>query len=227
VAVQNYGTAGFGPQQQRLVLQDFALAHHPRIVVLAFFAGNDIRDAERFEEFERGDRALTQPASGWPIREVVIRADSWYVTSAIQAAVSSVAAGAASPARAGTAPAGQAFTSPVEGDGPRFDRGVFSVPVNGHVLRFALMPPYLNLLNFSESNLAARRGWALALENIRAMERAPRYAGAQFVLMFIPFKSQVYLPLLQRTFAKEALSEALHFSLKDAPSRPDLDGVSP
>ena len=222
VAVQNYGTAGFGPQQQRLVLQDFALSHHPRIVVLAFFAGNDIRDAERFEEFERGDGSLAQPASGWPIREIVIRADSWYLTSAIQAAVSSVAAGTVSFAHAEVPDA--SVPRPVADDyHARFDRGVFSVPVNGHVLRFAFMPPYLNLLNFSESDLAARRGWALLLENMRVMQRASRDAGAQFVLMFIPFKSQVYLPLLQRTFAKEALSEALHFSLKDAPSRPDID----
>src|SRR6188472_4033266 len=46
VPVQNYGTAGFGPQQERLALDDFALRHHPEVVVLAFFAGNDIFDAE-------------------------------------------------------------------------------------------------------------------------------------------------------------------------------------
>jgi hypothetical protein len=42
--VQNYGTAGFGPQQELLVLQDYALRHRPRVVVLAFFGGNDIHD---------------------------------------------------------------------------------------------------------------------------------------------------------------------------------------
>ena len=105
VAVQNYGTAGFGPQQERLVLEDFALRRHPRVVVLAFFAGNDFRDAERFEEFERGDRTVTQPSLGWPIRDVVIRADSWYLTSALQAAASRTAVavsamGLAEPGRA-------------------------------------------------------------------------------------------------------------------------------
>src|SRR5438876_954506 len=39
--VQNYGTAGFGPQQEERVLEDFALGHRPQAVVLAFFAGND------------------------------------------------------------------------------------------------------------------------------------------------------------------------------------------
>src|SRR6185503_12889928 len=85
VPVQNYGTAGFGPQQERLVLKDFALRHHPAVVVLAYFAGNDIFDAEAFDRFERSHGSLTRPAPGWPIKEVVTRADTWYVTSAIQA----------------------------------------------------------------------------------------------------------------------------------------------
>lgn len=222
VAVQNYGTAGFGPQQQRLVLQDFALTHHPRIVVLAFFAGNDIRDAERFAEFERGDHSQAQPTIGWPIREVVIRADSWYLTSAIQAAVGSIAAKADSPV---LAEAAASPPSPVDADRPGFDRGVFSMPINGRTLRFAFMPPYLNLLNFSKADFAARRGWALARENIRGMQQASRDAGAQFVLMFIPFKSQVYYPLLERAFPRDELGNALAFSLKDGP-KPDIERFS-
>jgi len=228
LAVQNYGTAGFGPQQERLVLQDFALAHHPRVVVLAFFAGNDIRDAERFEEFERGDHDLTQPTLGWPIRDVVIRADTWYLTSAIQAAARAAAAGAPLPAGESAASAGAtgAERRPPDAvsvaEGPRFDRGVFTVPIGGHMLRFAFMPPYLNLLHFSGDDLAARRGWTLALENIRGMERASRDAGARFVLMFVPFKSQVYLPLLERTLSAADLVRALRFSLPDTPAPPDL-----
>ena len=35
LAVQNYGTAAFGPQQELRVLADYALRHHPRVVVLA------------------------------------------------------------------------------------------------------------------------------------------------------------------------------------------------
>ena len=71
LTVQNYGTAGFGPQQERLVLQDIVAPHRPRVVVLAFFAGNDIFDAEAFEEFERSGGATPRAAAGWRIKEVV------------------------------------------------------------------------------------------------------------------------------------------------------------
>jgi lysophospholipase L1-like esterase len=226
LVVQNYGTAGFGPQQERLVLQDYALMHHPRVVVLAFFAGNDIRDAERFEAFEHGDHALTQPTLGWPIRDIVIRADMWYLTSVLQAAARALASNSATQALQENDAVGPPAASPSPTGSPSFDRGLFTVSINGHTLRWAFMPPYLNLLNFSQGDLAARRGWALALENIRAMQRASSEAGARFVLMFIPFKSQVYLPLLERTFSGEDLAKALHFSLQDTPALPDVERLS-
>jgi lysophospholipase L1-like esterase len=222
LAVQNYGTSGFGPQQERLVLEDYGLTHHPRLVVLAFFAGNDIRDAERFEEFEHGDGALTRQSQGWKIKDIFIRAETWYVTTALQAA-----RGAASPGVAAQTPDGQevgdagSHREPADRS-PQFDRGVFTIPVHDKVLRFALMPPYLNLLRFSAQDLAARRGWTLALENIRRMQHASRAAGARFVVMFIPFKSQVYLPLLLRSFGRERLAQALQFFLPDDPTAPDV-----
>jgi lysophospholipase L1-like esterase len=224
LAVQNYGTAGFGPQQERMVLEDYALAHHPRIVVLAFFAGNDIREAERFEEFEHGDQTIVQSSLGWQIKDVVVRAEGWYVTSALQAAALAFTPNAA--AQASAPEVSRSLPPTVPAEGPRFDRGLFTVPSGDRVLRFALMPPYLNLLNFSEGDLAARRGWALILDNIRRMQRASNEAGARFVLMFVPFKSQVYLPLLERSFTRESLSDALHFFLPDMKTRPDLQRFS-
>ena len=86
VTVQNYGTAGFGPQQEARVLEDFVARHRPRVVVLAYFAGNDLFDAEAFDEFQRsGVEQRTAP--GWRIKDVVSRADTWFVTSALRASI--------------------------------------------------------------------------------------------------------------------------------------------
>ena len=38
-----------------------------------------------------------------------------------------------------------------------FDRGLFTLTVNGKVLQWAFMPPYLNIMNFSEGELRGRR----------------------------------------------------------------------
>jgi len=208
-SVQNYGTAGFGPQQERLVLQDVVAPHRPRLVVLAYFAGNDLFDAEAFDNFQRaGVDARTVP--GWRIKQVVSRADTWFVTSAL---------------RAGSRWFGQPHDAPlaaaenlgappaVPSAAASFDRGMFTVPVDDRAVRFAFMPPYLNTLNFSEAELGARRGWALTAAAIRDMRDSSRSFGADFVVLFIPFKSQVYLPLVEHAFTTAQLREAFTYYL--------------
>lgn len=217
--VQNYGTAGFGPQQELLVLKDFALPHHPRVVVLAFFAGNDIRDAEAFESFARAEALPNEPKPGWPIKAIVMRADTWFLTSAIQAA-SRALSDRASEAPAASHPATPNVPVPA---GPSFSRGMFTAEVGGRRMRVALMPPYLNVLNFAEPDLAARRGWTLIESTLMEMQAASRAAGAEFVVAFIPFKSQVYLPLLDRLFPRAELTQALHFYSRDRTKAPDVD----
>ncbi|MEO7158010.1 MAG: hypothetical protein ABI039_10630, partial [Vicinamibacterales bacterium] len=82
--VQNYGTAGFGPQQELLVLKDTIARHRPGTVVLAFFAGNDIFDAEAFDKFQRSGGLQRREAQGWRVKGIVSRFDRWFVTSAVR-----------------------------------------------------------------------------------------------------------------------------------------------
>jgi hypothetical protein len=59
--VANLGMSGYGPQQQLEVLQRYAVPLRPRVVVWAFFEGNDLDDALRYEE-QRAALAARQPA---------------------------------------------------------------------------------------------------------------------------------------------------------------------
>jgi hypothetical protein len=218
--VQNYGTAGFGPQQELLVLKDFVKAHRPRVVVLAFFAGNDIFDAEAFDEFQRSGGTQQRTAQGWRIKDVISRADTWFVVSALRAGgrwmrrPQEVVEAATAERPAVTA---------MVGGRPSFDRGMFDVPVAGRRLPFALMPPYLNTLNFSERELDARQGWRLTRDAIAEMQTVSQSFGATFVVMFVPFKSQVYLPLLEGAFPKEVLRSAFRFYLDGYGREVDVD----
>jgi lysophospholipase L1-like esterase len=224
VAVQNYGTAAFGPQQELRVLKDFVAPHKPHVVVLAFFAGNDIFDAEAFDAFERSGGAQAQTEPGWRIKDTISRADTWYLVSAVRAA----AAWWSGQEHTGRSAAERLPVSISEhgtGEPASFDRGMFAVTVGNHRLRWALMPPYLNTLNFSEQELAGRRGWSLTRGVIADMQNVSRSFGAEFVVMFIPFKSQVYLPILERAFSREDLHSAFRFYL-DGSRRPvDLDAM--
>jgi hypothetical protein len=49
----NLGRSRYGPQQEEIVLEQSALAYHPRAVVWVLFEGNDLADAHRFAEWRR------------------------------------------------------------------------------------------------------------------------------------------------------------------------------
>jgi len=217
--VQNYGTAGFGPQQELLVLKDYVAARRPRAVVLAFFAGNDIFDAEAFEAFQRSGGTMRRAQQGWRIKDVVSRADSWFVVSALRAGQKLLGAhqdalAAAEPLPPATEPAAVA---------PAFDSGWFDLAVGGRRLRWALMPPYLNTLNFSRADLTARPGWRLTSDAIREMQAVSRSFGAEFIVMFVPFKSQAYLPVLEAAWSKDAMRAAFQFYLESFGRTVDVD----
>jgi lysophospholipase L1-like esterase len=223
VAVQNYGTAGFGPQQELLVLRDYVARHRPSRVVLAFFAGNDIFDAEAFDDFEQSGGRSGRAAPGWRIKDVVSRADTWFVISALNAAVASLRK-VEVPALAEAAESPPTEVAPPR-SAPTFDRGMFAVPLKGRLLRWAFMPPYLNTLNFSERELRERRGWRLTRAAILEMQRSAHDFGGELIVMFLPFKSQVYWPVAERAFSRDALVSAVRFSLEGNQRPVDLDAM--
>ena len=226
VPVRNYGTAGFGPGQERRVLEEYVLGRRPRVVVVGFFAGNDLQDAERFAHFEQDASFRTSFAHGWKFKEIVARFDNLYAVSVARGITSLLRHPAPGREEPGEAEA-------YSGDDPKapgvfragFDRGLFTVPVAGQTLRFAFLPAYLNTLRFSRGEIEAWPGWVLTREAYRQMDREIRAAGARLVVMFIPHKAQVYLPLLQASLPPLELARALEATLRQ-PDRPlDLGGM--
>jgi hypothetical protein len=195
------------------------------MVVLAYFAGNDIFDAEAFEQLQR-EGGAGRAVPGWRIKAVFSRADTWFVTSALRATVRWFGSPHDAPLEASASPvlaARSAIRDRV--GGASFDRGLFTVPAGDRSLRFAFMPPYLNTLNFSEEELRHRAGWTQTIGAIRDMRSIARASGAEFVVLFLPFKSQVYLPLLESAFAPADLRAAFAYYL-DIYGRPvDLSAM--
>jgi hypothetical protein len=196
------------------------------VVVVGFFAGNDLQDAERFSRFEQDGSSRPSFAYGWRFKEVVARFDNLYVVSC--------ARGVASLFRHPVAEREQPTeVDGYSGDDPAapavsrasFERGLFAVPVAGRTLRFAFLPAYLNNLRFSRAELEAWPGWALTQDAYRQMAREVHAAGGRLVVMLIPHKAQVYLPLLQASLPPGDLARALEAALRE-PDRPlDLEAI--
>jgi hypothetical protein len=229
VSVRNYGTAGFGPGQELLVLKEHVLPRRPRRVVIGFFAGNDLLDAERFESFQRDGGPLPSFGLGWKFKDVIARFDQLYLTSLYEGASGLLADRRRSPAdgrpsRGLEDYSGDDPTAPSTSR-PAFDRGLFTVPVAGRMLQFAFLPPYLNSLKLSRQHLQASRGWELTRQSYREMARLLRAQGGELVVVFIPSKAQVYLPLLQAAFPEAELRRDLRLCLGDQPQPPGLEVV--
>ncbi|HEY2140139.1 MAG TPA: hypothetical protein VGH00_08665 [Chthoniobacterales bacterium] len=197
--VQNYGTSSFGPQQELYVLQDYAMRHQPREVVLGFFAGNDLFDAERFERWERGGDKPGEEAAGWRLKKKYRRYEMLYLTTLAKVAL---------PARP---PAEKAATVAKQSEGPGFDRGAYEVPTPQGPLRFAFMPPYLQKLAASRSEIERSRGWKLVRSALVKMRDTCVDHQSRLIVMFIPSKDEVYWPLVDRSLGQEELQHSLDF----------------
>jgi len=229
VSVRNYGTAGFGPGQELLVLKEYAGARRARRVVVGFFAGNDLVDAERVESFKRDGGPFPSVARGWKFKDVIARFDQLYLTSLYQGVSGLVGDRRRDPAVRRASPRVEDYSGedPTASSAtrPGFDRGLFTVPVAGRVLQFAFLPPYLNRLTLSRQRLEASRGWKLTRRSYQEMQRLVRAQGGELVVLFIPFKAQVYLPLLEASFPDAELRSALRLCLGGQPP-PGLEFVT-
>ena len=206
--VQNYGTAGWGPQQELYALRDYAIKHQPRVTVLAFFAGNDLPDAEEFDHWQRfSDEHGGGEKAGWKITESFQNYETVYIWSILQT-------GARSILQRNARSAADEAQAPDSAASARFEEGMFSIPVGGKVLHFAWAPWYLPRLAWSRSQFEQSRGWELARTTLVEINRTCAENGGRFVLMFIPSAEQVYWPLAERSFGPAAFQEALAFYMR-------------
>jgi hypothetical protein len=199
-AVQNYGTSSFGPQQELYALQDYAIRHQPREVVLGYFAGNDLFDAERFDRWEHGGDKPGEEATGWRLKKKYRRYETLYLFTVARVAL---------PATARPRELSVAFTRTAA---PGFDRGAYEIPTeSGTSLRFAFMPPYLQKLASTRAELERSRGWELVRGALLKMRETCAEHGSRLTVLFIPSKDEVYWPLVERSLGPEELKRSIDF----------------
>ena len=206
LVVQNYGTSGFGPQQELYALRDYALAHHPRWVILAFYAGNDLRDAEIFDRWEREHARESDEREGWELARKYRRYETLYLWTLARVGIESLLHFVTVQSE-GAPPATQAAVP----ERPTFDRGMFTVPVANHAIQFAFLPPYLRQLSVPRPEIEASHGWQLTGQALREMKQECETNGAGFLFVFVPEKAQVYWPLAERSFSAAELQAAVNF----------------
>lgn len=186
IRVGNFGVSGHGPQQYLGILNGFALARHPKVVVVALFEGNDIQEAEQFARFEASGLAWNEfqalRRGGRDETRAIPRIRRSVVTSAVRlAGATLLEEWGLTGGSAGALP-GQGF-NPVSGE------------IAGRRLAMSFHPVYLERAAFDASAWRRQRGFELTLDALLGAREACDRIGAHLLVMLIPSKESLYLPL--------------------------------
>jgi len=166
----------YAPSQELAVLEAFGLPKAPRAVVWALFEGNDVADEEGFLAARDAPPPAEASAEPTPLRGVHLLGLARWLGDALPRGLVDHAAAPRDP------PLGS---------------------VGGRELPLAVSPTYLRNL-FQEPAWGERAGLASIREAVRAAKARCAERGARLLVVLIPSKAHVLVPLLEPA-ARDAL----------------------
>ena len=179
--VRNLALSGYGPQQYAIAARRFGLPARPEIVVLGLFEGNDLGDAEFFDEW----RQSTATWNDYVFAALRARQGSVLVRANMHArtldALARITTGLRTLLRppAGVVPPANLFDPLCDGDpaGPK------CMSFSGGLLYRETIPP---------AELSATKGWELTRVALREVRDACQLAGAHLLVVIIPSKESLF-----------------------------------
>ena len=171
------GVPGTGTLEQQRLFNAFALPRQPELVVLAFFAGNDLHDTEFFAEMlrqgiTRHDRAHRDKN---PLDYSVVFRMLHFLSEA---------------------------TTPIAQRNCHYPLIAQTEPPTP----VAFFKKFLPLLGMDKESLIQSEMFQLTRTSISEMATALRTIGAQFILMYIPQKAELYWDYLDDASKKKIIS---------------------
>jgi hypothetical protein len=166
--ILNLSVSGLGPDRENFLLQRLGLPKKPKLVVWFFFGGNDITDALWMTVHE----GLGVKTYGQLLQDR--RAPRLLLPSLIASW----------------------FTA--NANAPLVRQPLAALRTEAQPsLELWLHPDVLRVISVPEPLIAANPGWLRTTTAIRAAHAASKASGAEFLLVYLPCKAQVYLPILK------------------------------
>lgn len=175
--VLNLGFQGYGPQSEAAALARFGLPRHPERLILAYFEGNDLIDAEMYErrrahggawlDYDRAELGLAE-------RSILFQAARHALRSL----------------RGSLGSQGRTALPLEERPYP------FEVTLGGRPVSLSLSVGYTSRLALTRGEVEALIGFQSAVEAIARLDEEARRAGARLTVAYLPTKLHTYLPAL-------------------------------
>jgi len=169
----NLGIPGWGPQAEVAALRIYGKPRQPREMVLAFFEGNDLWDAQQYEMH----RASGLSWVGYDLRDV-----GFYDRLVLPVL-----------ARRGIAQF-ERWWEPKPAEAYRYP---IQAQVAGRELGLVFADQYVGRLTAPRADIEASVNLKLTAEALRRGRDVAREIGARFTVVYIPSEERVYLPLLR------------------------------
>ncbi len=186
--VLNLGLQGYGPQNEVEAILRFGRPRRPRQIVLGYYEGNDLLDAE-------GYARRKQIGLGW--REgarlklpIVDRHVSTHLTRHVLANFLN----ASHPA----APDGGEAEFPYP----------FAAELANQVVQLGFSDTYLSLLSLSREGVEGLHGFELFLKAVERLQAACQEDGIRLLVAYFPTKEHCYIPLLDPKLVASKLGKA-------------------
>jgi lysophospholipase L1-like esterase len=171
--ISNFGLIGGAPQQYLRILETEALELHPKLVLFMLFPGNDLNDSRLFQQWLEASTDTTYPefrfAGGTP--------SDWHALRRLSGGSYLVAFQRALRSRLLSGGAGETITL-------------------GNGQRVQLAPTVYD----NDALMAAPEHpvFQLVMATIEEAQRLSRRQGSHFLVLLMPTKEEVYLPLLDK-----------------------------
>lgn len=197
--VLNLASVGYGPQAEIAAVRLYGLEKQPETIIIAYFEGNDLRDALIYDEVKQQNMSFDQyQASEVP----------WNRRLVTLTAVRLVAVNFARLLGLG----GQPEEASEESKTAVYPA---EVTINGQELALTFLDGYVAMLTAQRENIESSHNWEAVTATLLEAQQLAQENRAQFILLYIPSKPHVYLPLLPVETASAITTTAGQIKLED------------
>lgn len=183
----NIAQPAWEPWREYMALVEFGLPKKPRLVLWAFYEGNDLIEIESFNEFKTLQAQKRFTWTDYVAYKGMIPPRRFPYDRPVTMLLLHLA---------------RIFNPPSEPDPECFNP--VTLKTGGKDTHHAVSPYSFYYLMMPESHLKEWKAWRLAEELLKRAIEACRRNDTEFVLIYIPCKSRVYLPLIEEQTDRES-----------------------
>jgi hypothetical protein len=197
--VLNLASVGYGPQAMAAAVRLYGLDKRPETIIITYFEGNDLRDALIYDDVWQQNMSFDQyQASEAPWNRQLVTLTALRLTAVNFARLLGL----------GSEP---------EQASPNTTTAVYpaQATIDGQEMALAFLDGYVAMLTAQRDDIERSRNWEVVTAALLESQQMAQENEARFILLYIPSKPHVYLPLMPAETANAITTTAGQVKLEN------------